>query len=252
VEIKSLEDRQNILKAFGGDQGVTLIEQLSASDNGRLKLEEIKPLWMNNGQIDTLGLTDFTNQVIEKIEAEFELSLPRSGFPMIVLVMDGLARNNGLSGMDKRHWNIIENFFRTLMVKNLPLDVDDSCLVELFTKLGEIESVRRLESGEVEVRFVSYMRCKQCLQSTSPIRFRKQDLDVQTPSCPQSIFKRAERHGYLEIEENGETVLSNIFSKSLEIVRQMAQKKPTSFLSPPKQSKKKIKVSYRIDEAKER
>merc|ERR1719376_1170462 len=69
VDIKSLDAREKILNEVGGDQVATLIEQLKAADNGRLKLDEIKPLWMSNGQIDTLGLADFTNQVIEKIEA---------------------------------------------------------------------------------------------------------------------------------------------------------------------------------------
>merc|ERR1719285_1001414 len=69
VDIKSLDAREKILNEVGGDQVATLIEQLKAADNGRLKLDEIKPLWMSHGQIDTLGLADFTNQVIEKIEA---------------------------------------------------------------------------------------------------------------------------------------------------------------------------------------
>jgi hypothetical protein len=46
----------------------TLISQLDAALNARLKLEEIKPLWVTDGKQDMLGLTDFTNVMIAQIE----------------------------------------------------------------------------------------------------------------------------------------------------------------------------------------
>jgi len=73
VDIRSLWDQEAILNQVGGDQVQTLISQLKDADNGRLKLDEIKPLWMTNGQIDTLGLADFTNKVIEKIKLKKSL-----------------------------------------------------------------------------------------------------------------------------------------------------------------------------------
>jgi len=46
----------------------TLVTQLEAAHNARLKLEEIKPLFMKDSKQDMLGLSDFTNAMIEAIK----------------------------------------------------------------------------------------------------------------------------------------------------------------------------------------
>jgi len=68
-DIKTLDNRIAVLEAIESDKVPTLIEQLKASDSGRLQLEEVKPLWMDGKDLDMVGLADFTNQVIEQIES---------------------------------------------------------------------------------------------------------------------------------------------------------------------------------------